>query len=252
MVERFAYLGSHLSSNTSIDDEIQYRLRCAASAFGKLRKRVFDDHDLRNTTKIKVYQAIVLPTLLYGSETWTTYRRNIKTLEKFHQRSLRNILKISWEDRRTNTSIFEESNCTSIEAMLIKNQLRWAGHIVRMADNRLPKQIFYSELSEGTRSLGKPKKRYKDSLKDNLKLCEIDIESWETDAQDRSAWRAKCRGGVTVFEENRRQLMENRRAARAARRDQPLPPLPRNNTCPNCDRICGSRIGLISHMRSHE
>ena len=251
VVNRFAYLGSHLSSNTGIEDEVQYRLRCASLAFGKLRKRVFDDHDIRTSTKIKVYQAVVLPTLLYGSETWTTYRRNINALEKFHQRSLRSILKITWEDRRTNTSILEEAHCTSIEAMLINNQLRWAGHVVRMADTRLPKQIFYSELSEGTRSLGKPKKRYKDNLKDNMKLCELDIQTWEADAQDRTAWRAKCRDGVKVFEINRKEHQENLRAARIARRDQPRPPLPHNNVCPNCNRLCGSRIGLISHMRKH-
>ena len=170
------------SANVNIDDEVQYRLRCASAAFGKLRKRVFDDHDLRTTTKIKVYQAVVLPTLLYGSETWTTYRKNISSLEKFHQRSLRSILRITWEDYRTNTSILEEAHCTSIEAMLIKNQLRWAGHAVQIADTRLPKQLFYSELGEGTRNLGKPKKRYKDNLKDNLKLCKLDINTWEADA----------------------------------------------------------------------
>ena len=251
-VERFAYLGSHLSSNANIDDEIQYRLRCANSAFGKLRKRVFDDRDLRTNIKIRVYQAIVLPTLLYGSETWTTYRRNIKGLEQFHQRSLRNILRISWEDRRTNISVLEEANSTSIEAILIKNQLRWAGHVVRMTDERLPKQIFYSELSNGTRSVGGQKKRYKDSLKENLKLCEMDYKTWEADALERSAWRAKSKSGVEKFEENRRQQLENRRAARIARRDHPRPPLPRDNRCPDCDRICGSRIGLISHMRTHQ
>ena len=62
-----------------------------------------------------------------------------------------------------------------------------------MADIHLPKQIFYSELSDGTRNLGKPNQRYKDSLKDNLKLCELNIGSWKTEAQDRSAWKVKCR-----------------------------------------------------------
>ena len=251
-VDRFPYLGSHLSSNASIDDEVQYRLRCANSAFGKLRKRVFNNHDLRIGTKIRVYETIVLPTLLYGSETWTTYRRNIKALEKFHQRSLRNILKVTWEDHRTNTSVLEEANCTSIEAHLIKTQLRWAGHVVRMTDNRLPKQLFYSELSYGTRKVGRPRKRFKDTLKENLKLCDINCRTWETDAMERSVWRAKVKCGSEKFEEKRKQHLENRRAARHNRRENPRPPLPPDNTCPNCNRICGSRIGLISHMRTHQ
>ncbi|XP_064091612.1 uncharacterized protein LOC135205178 [Macrobrachium nipponense] len=124
-VDHFPYLGSHLSLNANIDDEVQYRLRCANSAFGKLRRKIFDDHDLRVNTKIKVYQAIVLPTLLYASETWTTYRRHVKALDKFHQRSLRNISRITWDDRRTNVSVLEEADCLSIEAIIIKSQFRW-------------------------------------------------------------------------------------------------------------------------------
>ena len=251
-VDRFSYLGSHLSSNANIDDEVQYRLRCANSAFGKLRKRVFNNHDLRVNTKVRVYQAVVLPTLLYGSETWTTYRHHVKALEKFHQRSLRKILKITWENHRTNVSVLEEANCSSIEAILIKNQLRWAGHVVRMTDTRLPKQLFYSELSDGNRKVGKPKKRFKDNLKENLKLCHMDYRTWETDALERSVWRAAVKNGIKTFEENRKQHLENRRAARLHRQGYPRPPPPPDNICPNCDRVCGSRIGLISHMRTHQ
>ncbi|XP_076053663.1 uncharacterized protein LOC143032667 [Oratosquilla oratoria] len=72
-----------------------------------------------------VYNAVVIPTLLYASETWTTYRRHLDTLEKFHQRCLRSILNISWEDRRTNVSVLKAAKATSIEAHIIKSQLRW-------------------------------------------------------------------------------------------------------------------------------
>ena len=42
-------------------------------------------------TKLAVYRVAVLPTLLHGCETWTTYRRHIKQLDQFHLRSLRRI-----------------------------------------------------------------------------------------------------------------------------------------------------------------
>ncbi|XP_076068416.1 uncharacterized protein LOC143040860 [Oratosquilla oratoria] len=116
-----------------------------------------------------VYNAVVIPTLLYASETWTTYRRHLDTLEKFHQRCLRSILNISWEDRRINVSVLKAAKATSIEAHIIKSQLRWSGHVVRMSDDRLPKQIFYSQLKEGNRKKGGQKKRYKDLLKANMK-----------------------------------------------------------------------------------
>ncbi|XP_076041829.1 uncharacterized protein LOC143025712 [Oratosquilla oratoria] len=150
-VDHFPYLGSHLSSNLDLNDEIQHRLKCAGTAFRRLRNRIFQDHDIRTDTKMAVYNAVVIPTPLYASKTWTTYRRHLDTLEKFHQRCLRSILNISWEDRRTNVSVPKAANATSIEAHIIKSQLRWSGHVVRMSDDCLPKQIFYSQLKEGNR-----------------------------------------------------------------------------------------------------
>ncbi|XP_076034554.1 uncharacterized protein LOC143021149 [Oratosquilla oratoria] len=126
-VDHFPYLGSHLSSNLDLSAESQHRLKCAGTAFGRLRNRIFQDHDIRTDTKMAVYNAVVIPTLLYASETWTTYRRHLDTLEKFHQRCLRSILNISWEDRRTNVSVLKAAKATSIEAHIIKSQLRWSG-----------------------------------------------------------------------------------------------------------------------------
>lgn len=41
-VEHFSYLGSHLSASANIDEEIQYRMRCASSSLGRLPAIVFD------------------------------------------------------------------------------------------------------------------------------------------------------------------------------------------------------------------
>ncbi|XP_076054508.1 uncharacterized protein LOC143033207 [Oratosquilla oratoria] len=90
-VDGFSYLGSFLSQTTNIDAEVQHRISSASVAFGRRRQRVFDDHNIRKTTKIVTYKAIVIPTLLYGAETWVPYVRHIKALEKFHQRCLRRL-----------------------------------------------------------------------------------------------------------------------------------------------------------------
>ena len=58
--------------------------------------------------------------------------------------------------------------------MITAAQLRWAGHLVRMSDNRLPKRLFYGELATGNRPQHKPRKRYKDGLKIILKDMDID------------------------------------------------------------------------------
>jgi transcription termination factor 2 len=57
--------------------------------------------------------------------------------------------------------------------MLLKAQLRWTGQIIRMSDERIPKQLIFGELVEGYRKKGRPRKHYKDNLKDNLKWCKV-------------------------------------------------------------------------------
>uniref|UniRef100_A0A452HV28 Reverse transcriptase domain-containing protein n=1 Tax=Gopherus agassizii TaxID=38772 RepID=A0A452HV28_9SAUR len=69
-VDHFPYLGSHFSQTASIDTEIEYRVCCASTSFGRLLKRVFNDRALQTGTKILVYKTVVIPTLLYGCEIW--------------------------------------------------------------------------------------------------------------------------------------------------------------------------------------
>src|SRR5213083_2918718 len=73
--------------------------------------------------------------------------------------------------------------------MIISAQLRWVGHVVRMADDRIPKQLLYGELAQGKRSHGGQKKRFKDTLKHNMINCNIDPSSFEALAADRPMWR---------------------------------------------------------------
>lgn len=82
---------------------------------------------------MSMYKALVIPTLLYASETWTTYR-HLKFFEIFHQRCLRSILNICWEDRRNNISVLVKAKITSIEAIVIKKKstsMEWTSDVNR-------------------------------------------------------------------------------------------------------------------------
>ena len=74
----------------------------------------------------------------------------------------------------------------SVHTLLKLAQLRWAGNVTRMTEERLPKKILYGEQEMGKRSHGGQKKRYKDTLKASLKAFNIPAESWEQIAQDRA------------------------------------------------------------------
>ncbi|XDV53782.1 hypothetical protein PO909_022204 [Leuciscus waleckii] len=128
------------------------------AAFSRLYGRVWNNNNLKKDTKVSVYKAVVLTTLLYGAESWVTYRHHLRPLERFHQRCLRTIFNIRWSDFVANTEVLESAEVTSIEAMVLKVQLPWAGHISRMENHRLPKIVLYGELSSGHRNIEAPQK----------------------------------------------------------------------------------------------
>ena len=190
----------------------------------------------------------MLPSLLHGCETWTCYRRHTKKLDQFHLRCLRKILCVSWKDHVPNQEILRRAELTGIEAMLNQAQLRWSGHVTRMDNSRLPKQLFHAELTTGKRHKGGQRKRYKDVLKSTLKACNIPVDEWQALAQDRPSWRAATRKGTKQFERRRLQSLDVKRAARKNRVPHPSTAV----LCQLCGKICASTFGLQAHMRKHQ
>ena len=62
--DSFTYMGSTLSREANIDVEVNNRLSKANSAFGRLKKKVWDRRGISQETKLKVYMAVVLTVLL--------------------------------------------------------------------------------------------------------------------------------------------------------------------------------------------
>ena len=52
----------------------------------------------------------MLSTLLYGAESWTLYRNQVRKLHAFMMRHLRAIMGISWKDKVTNVEILQRAN----------------------------------------------------------------------------------------------------------------------------------------------
>ena len=249
--DRFTYLGSTLSRNIVIDDEINTRIAKASVAFGRLYPNVWNRRGISLQTKIKVYRAIVIPTLLYACETWTVYQRHAKKLNHFHTTCLRKLLGIRWQDKIPDTEVLTRANLPSIHTVLKQSQLRWAGHVTRMPDHRLPKRLLYGELQEGKRSQGGQKKRFKDTLKASLVSFNIPPDTWEQLAQDKAGWRSSIHKGAQRHEENRLQTAVQCRIARKTRAKE-VPTAAASLHCPHCERTFRARIGLVSHLRTHK
>ena len=182
-VTKFQYLGSVLSCDNTLDEEIKNRLSRANYSFGRLAKKVWLNRHVSPRTKVKVYKAFVITSLLYGCQSWCTNKRYIKKLEAFHQKCLRRILGIKWQQHVTNNLVLERAGMPRTDSMISSLRCRWLGHVGRMDDTRLPKQVLFGVLKKGKRKQCKPKKRWKDCIGRDLKELGIEKECWYDDCQ---------------------------------------------------------------------
>ena len=123
VVHSFVYLGSTLSEGCSLDREISFRIERAFWSFSALNKHVWSQHGIKLHTKIIVYKVCVLMALLYASETWTLYKHQLKVLEGFHQRCLRQILHIKRQSHVSETEVLGKAGLPSIQSMVMKSCL---------------------------------------------------------------------------------------------------------------------------------
>ena len=204
-VKTFKYLGSIVSDNNSMEAEITARLAKANSAYNKLTTRLWRKGGIRTGTKIQVYQAAVLSTLLYGSEAWTLTRKLIRRLEKFHLTCLRKIAGIKWFHKVPNYKVLERCHINSVTSILDLNKLRWTGHVIRMDDTRIPKRMLYGRLANGSSRQGNHV-TYMNGLRKTLRASNICTNDGNLEelARDRNAWRRTVKKGILKAEDDYR------------------------------------------------
>ena len=79
---------------------------------------VWERNGIRLDAKLKVYKAVVLPTVLYACETWTVYQRHAEKLNHFHLSCLRKLLKIRWQDKIPDTEVLKKAKMQSVHTLL--------------------------------------------------------------------------------------------------------------------------------------
>ena len=142
------------------------------------------------------------------------------------------MLGVRWWHRVPHVEIRRRAGIDSLESILTQRQLRWAGHVIRMPENRLPRHVMYGELTLGRRGVGALRKRYKDRLKNCLRTCDIPPEQLKARAEDRYEWRRTCSRAATVFNDKYDELAN----VRQDRRHRPQYPANLVHICDVCDR----------------
>ena len=131
-VNQFTYLGCSLSYQCSNDGE--FKLAKFLQLIGTTEKTIFKK--VRTETVLKLYNTLILPTFLYGSENWTLTASQ-RRIEAAEMKLSRPLAGYTLYDYKTNYSIRKELRIRSILDKIDEYRKRWLLHIQRMLQNRI-------------------------------------------------------------------------------------------------------------------
>ena len=89
-VEDFKYLGTTLTNQNYIAEEIKSRLRSGNACYHSVQK-ILSSRLLSKNLKINMYRTVILPVVLYGCETWSLTLQEERELRVFEDMVLRRI-----------------------------------------------------------------------------------------------------------------------------------------------------------------
>jgi len=181
-VEEFKYLGTTLTNQNSIAEEIKSGLKSGNACYHSMQN-LLSSRLLSRNLKIKIYRTVILPVVLYGCETWV-----------FENRVLRRILgprrdKVTGEWRTLhNEELNDLYSSPNIVRVIKSRRMRWVGHVAHMGEERRLYRVLVGK-PEGRRPLGRPRRRWVDNIRKELQEVGCGYMGRIGLAQDRDRWR---------------------------------------------------------------
>jgi hypothetical protein len=162
-VDDFKYLGTTLTNQNSIQQEVKSRLK-SGNAGCHAVQNLLSSSLLSKNLKITIYRTIILPVVLYGCENCSLTVREERRLTVFENRVLRRIFEpkrdeVTGEWRKLhNEKLNNLYSSPNIVRVMKLRRMRWTGHVARMWEGRVVYRVLVGK-AEGRRPLGKPRSR---------------------------------------------------------------------------------------------
>ena len=151
-VKQTVYLGVVIHFDLGAGEAIQARVTQATAMFAKYAN-VFTSADFVPKVKGSLMAAVVLPSLLYGSEVWTATVAQKRALTTFWMGCCRSALGITQRSTALNRihseTVRERLGVKAIEVYMRQRRLSWYGTLARMGPNRYPRYLLTSSVCVG-------------------------------------------------------------------------------------------------------
>ncbi|KAJ4441667.1 hypothetical protein ANN_11525 [Periplaneta americana] len=199
-VEKFKYLGVTVTNTNDTREEIKHRINMENVCYYSVEK-LLSSSLLSKNLKVRIYKTVILPVVLYGCETWTLTLREEQRLRVFENKVLRKIFvakrdEVTEEWRKLhNTELHALYSSPEIIRNIKSKRLRWVGHVAPMGKSRNAYRVLVGR-PEGKKPLGRPRRRWEDNIKMDLRKVGYDDSDWINLTQDRDRW-ANVRAAIT-------------------------------------------------------
>ena len=110
----FIFLRSKITADGDCSHEIKRRFLLGRKVMTNLGS-IFKSRDITLPTKVRLVKAMVFPMVMYGCESWTVKKVELRRIDAFELWCWRRLLRVSWTARRSNQSILEISPGISLE-----------------------------------------------------------------------------------------------------------------------------------------
>ncbi|KAJ4428164.1 hypothetical protein ANN_24179, partial [Periplaneta americana] len=201
-VEKFKYLGATVTNINDTQEEIKHRINIGNACYYWVEK-LLSSSLLSKNLKVRIYKTVILPVVLYGCETWTLTLREEQRLRVFENKVLRKIFgtkrnEVTGEWRKLhNAELHALYSSPDIIRNIKSRRLRWAGYVAHMGESRNAYRVLVGR-PEGKRPLGRPRRRWEDNIKMDLREVGYDGGDWINLARDRDQWRAYVRAAMNL------------------------------------------------------
>ena len=129
------FLDSKITADGYCSHEIKRHLLLGRKVMTKLDS-ILKRRDITLTTKVHLVKAMVFPVVMYGCESWTIKKAELRRIDVFELWCWRSLLRVLWTARRSSQSILKEirPGC-SLEGLMLKLKLQYFGHLMRRIDS---------------------------------------------------------------------------------------------------------------------